>query len=844
MGNVIDMMYGADNCDASLLENVSLQFITFGATKLRGLYPDPDGTEADALCRLVKQTLDAKLSNIAPVLSTTVYLPLNLPLLLLQCPKKFVGDPVSSIRAYEMLKQFMAKEGPLTLFMQTSLCYHLRSPKVCAVFSEQDFAKFLFSLSVHLRVATVNPGEMVGVLAAASVGHPCTQLTLSNFHSAGVAEKNGTLGVPRIKEIIDARRNILTPVTTIYINSPFNNNRQMLKVYAERLVYTVLADIVIKTDILLEPDIHDTASESEVDQFLCQLARHTIDPDDYPGYSKYVIRMELDKTMLMRKEFTIRDVRTVLRQFLGDGKHYILQTSETNMKTWVLRLRMAGMADMHKHLQNQGHSSTEFDKNMAHSFLDHLGDTVVICGIPGLSACSVDEHHFTVVDPDTLTVTQSSEWYIVATGVNMRGLWREPMISWERTTSNDVFEMQEILGIEAAAVMLFHEIRTVLSFDGAYVNDRHMIMICNAMLRLGNIMPLNRHGLNKLPSGPLVKSTFEMSAEIFFEAGAFAEHNPLNSVSDNLMLGQRIPGGTGKMDLLIQPDYLKNIKTHRQTEKAKITVVRTYYSNYLSKQVQAKPPKCTSPVALAFSPKPQNINKSFPAYTYGATSPKCNATSPTYEYNATSPTYNATSPTYSATSPTYQYSAESPMYQTSPTSKDLWEPMSTTALRPMVPLELPHPVVNVNNLFQDSFQTSVAYSSSTSSSTSASALLWPENSDVYRFAQNNGIGFAHTRYAPSSPALQRNPSYEYQPSSPRILLAQKTDTSQNSNSITVAQLESIRSALDGITPQEPSPMDTNEDEAKEGDDGLYDPKSGVLRLNELEKLMADFSDNI
>jgi len=65
----------------------------------------------------------------------------------------------------------------------------------------------------------VHPGEMIGSIAAHSIGEPATQMTLNTFHFAGVSSKNVTLGVPRLKEVINVARTLKTPMITIYLNT-------------------------------------------------------------------------------------------------------------------------------------------------------------------------------------------------------------------------------------------------------------------------------------------------------------------------------------------------------------------------------------------------------------------------------------------------------------------------------------------------------------------------------------------------------------------------------------------------------------------------------------------------
>ena len=77
------------------------------------------------------------------------------------------------------------------------------------------FFSFFVAPAVFKTLDREKAGEMVGIIAAQSIGEPCTQMTLNTFHFAGVGSKNVTLGVPRLKEIIDCSKNVATPSLTV-----------------------------------------------------------------------------------------------------------------------------------------------------------------------------------------------------------------------------------------------------------------------------------------------------------------------------------------------------------------------------------------------------------------------------------------------------------------------------------------------------------------------------------------------------------------------------------------------------------------------------------------------------
>ena len=91
--------------------------------------------------------------------------------------------------------------------------------------------------------AKVENCEAVGMVAAQSIGEPGTQMTMRTFHYAGVAEIDVTLGLPRLIEIVDARREPSTPMMTIHLLPEVSGNRDMVKRLAWELEETTVADL-------------------------------------------------------------------------------------------------------------------------------------------------------------------------------------------------------------------------------------------------------------------------------------------------------------------------------------------------------------------------------------------------------------------------------------------------------------------------------------------------------------------------------------------------------------------------------------------------------------------------
>ena len=119
-----------------------------------------------------------------------------------------------------------------------------------------------------------------------------------------------------------------------------------------------------------------------------------------------------------------------------------------------------------------------------------------------------------------------------------------------KTFSNDLHEVYNTFGIEAARQLLVQEINAVIESSGAYANYRHIALLADTMTNKGNIMPLSRHGINKGDRGPLAKCSFEVTAGVLIDAAVFGELDNMKGVSANIMLGQEASVGTGSVDLL------------------------------------------------------------------------------------------------------------------------------------------------------------------------------------------------------------------------------------------------------------------------------------------------------
>lgn len=123
-------------------------------------------------------------------------------------------------------------------------------------------------------------------------------------------------------------------------------------------------------------------------------------------------------------------------------------------------------------------------------------------------------------------------------GTNLKEILRQDGVDAARTVSNNVYEITEVLGIEAARIALINEIRNVIGVYGIMINYRHLSVLVDWMTFRGKLTPINRNGINRVPHiSALRKSSFEETVEILYDAAIFSELDELTGVTENIIFG-------------------------------------------------------------------------------------------------------------------------------------------------------------------------------------------------------------------------------------------------------------------------------------------------------------------
>ena len=408
--------------------------------------------------------------------------------------------------------------------------------------------------------ARISQGEMVGCIAAQSIGEPTTQMTLNTFHLAGVGSKNVTQGVPRIQELIDVTRKIKKPLATVHLVNP---TPERCAEFIRSLPGIRLTEVVRarRVESLEAADADATEARR-----LYGLAFPEVQRADDESAGAVVLVLDLDMRRMREHALVPADVKRALdRLYNAERRLLEVVTSDACARRWSVHLRLLGdVRDMAQRLPAE--QSAGFHVHLLQRVGDFVVDATPIGGVKGVSEATSREVTRRVVGPDGAAVDRR-ELVVDAAGVVAAGstpgerpgaalakLLALEGVDATRTVSNDVTEVHAVLGIEAAATTLACELSETLGYDGRYINVRHVTTVVNTMTCRGFLMQLSRHGINRVETGPLVRCSFEETVDTLFDAAAFGEYDDVQGVTVSLMLGQLCPIGTGTMDVVDAAD--------------------------------------------------------------------------------------------------------------------------------------------------------------------------------------------------------------------------------------------------------------------------------------------------
>jgi DNA-directed RNA polymerase beta' subunit len=395
--------------------------------------------------------------------------------------------------------------------------------------------------------------------------------TLNTFHNTGVASKTGvTRGVPRIEEILRLTKNPKNPSMTVFMNPQEEMDIEKVNNYAVALTHTKLIDVVQSVQVYFDPMEQTTQIEEDrvlLEQFYqfeemvaeCMGEDGTAEPGAEPAKSKWVIRMEIDKEILIEKNLTMDDIHfAVANSHYGKDVHCVF--SDYNMDKLVFRIRTNANIFDKKPKRGVANPLDQSDEiYLLKNFQDALLNQIVLRGIHGVKNVLSRKLQNTVFKEEGKYVRKDT-WVLDSTGSNLLDTLALDFIDATRTTTNDIKEVFDVLGIEAARKCIHTELVDVMAAAGASINYHHTSLLCDRMTCNKDMVSIFRSGLLNDNVGPIAKATFEVHTEVFLDAARHAEFDHMKGVSANIMCGQQGDYGTNAFQVVLDMKAYESLK--------------------------------------------------------------------------------------------------------------------------------------------------------------------------------------------------------------------------------------------------------------------------------------------
>jgi DNA-directed RNA polymerase subunit A" len=344
-----------------------------------------------------------------------------------------------------------------------------------AEISSEEIDEIVSQVKADYEHSRVEPCEAVGVVAAQSIGEPGTQMTMRTFHYAGVAEINVTLGLPRLIEIVDARKIPSTPTMTIKLTPEYAHDRDLAREVAWAIESSSILHLgSIATDL-----------------------------------AEMNVIIELNPGALEQRKITAEEVAAKLKEETGldvDQKENLLvMAPEEPSYRELLQL-------------------VEKIKKLS------------LKGVEGIKRVVIRK--------------EGDEYILYTEGSSLKKVMQFEGVDPTRIKTNNISEIGEVLGIEAARNAIINEATDTLREQGLSVDVRHIMLVADIMTVDGELKQIGRHGVSGEKASVLARAAFEVTVNHILDAAVRGDVDDLKGVTENVIVGQPIQLGTGDVKLV------------------------------------------------------------------------------------------------------------------------------------------------------------------------------------------------------------------------------------------------------------------------------------------------------
>ena len=478
--------------------------------------------------------------------------------------EKFLSDYDNRIiTSMKQTDKYMKQaDRGLKFLLEVALNEYL-SPNKCIFeygLSKKEFSSMMIEIKMNFIKSLIEPGEMVGIIAAQSVGEPTSQMALNTKHFAGAAGKgSANMGVNRIQELFHYSKNIKTPQTMVYFKNPWARDRNTLNKIASYFTHLSIRYLSLVAEIYYDLGTNDELAKN--------IKKDNVSNPFFINNQKaeitslpFVFRIVIDIEKMIDKEITLLDIKTKFISYWSNNYNNLknLKKSDKDIISSVSRCAiLSNNSTDKKQIIHIRFSMSAFNYNMITEFLRMVLDDITLKGIEGIQSIDISQELSINFNKDSGDVINDKEYVVYTAGINFEKIRHVKGIDLTRTKCNDIYTTLRLYGVEATRQILLHELINAYSANGS-INQTHLSILVDQMCYLGEIISIDRHGLSKIDLDPIVRASFERTMDHFVNAAIFNEKDHLKSVSSRIALGRVINGGTGSFELLLDTKKLEN----------------------------------------------------------------------------------------------------------------------------------------------------------------------------------------------------------------------------------------------------------------------------------------------
>ncbi|GKY92403.1 hypothetical protein MPSEU_000210900 [Mayamaea pseudoterrestris] len=366
-------------------------------------------------------------------------------------------------------------------------------------FSTTQLDTFLDIALNKYQIAYVEPGEACGAIGAQSISEPGTQMTLKTFHFSGISSMNVTLGVPRLKEIINAAKLISTPIITGKLIQDDN-----------KLAARLCKSVIEKTTL------------GQVSKYIKEV---------YSPKNCYV-SVELDMEAIEQLKLNV-DAYTVRRVLLQGTRGVTRNTTLRAIKEQHVLIKRGSRSKFRVLVPPEGEIKSK--PYFALQLLKAALPEVIVQGIPSIQRAVINESE----------KGSSPTYNLLMEGYGLQDVMGSPGIDGLQTTTNHVLEVETVLGVEAARTQISAEIMNIMSAYGIGIDQRHLLLLSDVMTFKGEVLGITRFGVSKMRESVLMLASFEKTTDHLFDAAVHGRTDAIVGVSECIIMGMNVPVGTG-----------------------------------------------------------------------------------------------------------------------------------------------------------------------------------------------------------------------------------------------------------------------------------------------------------